>query len=221
MTTTLAEPTRSVRTARNEPHRSPAPAAAAAARDEGRGGVRRPVVVGVVALLIGLGGGVAGGWAAASASASPAGDTLMVAGENLARPGDGPRVGVVRRTELLVAYHKSPRFAAWLSGLRAERDAAVQRGDTEAAARYEAFGAELQEVGHRQLAQREPLYTILLGAQGELREVMERHGLVWVREAGADVGFPAAEVVDITEELCELLMAAEAEAEANEDAPAT
>ncbi|MCB9841050.1 MAG: hypothetical protein H6809_05325 [Phycisphaeraceae bacterium] len=211
MPTTFAEPIRFVRGAAHPSTPSPATPAGAPALAGRRGGVPRPVVVGVVALLIGLGGGVAGGWAAAGASASPAGDTLMVAAEHLARPGGGPRVGVVRRTELLVAYHKSPRFSAWLSGLRAERDAAVQRGDTEAAARYEAFGAELQEVGHRQLAQREPLYTILLGAQGELREVMVRHGLVWVREAGGDVGFPEAEVVDITEELCELLVAPEAE----------
>lgn len=148
------------------------------------------VVWGSAALaLVGL--GVSGCLGRGGTSAG-AGDTLLVVTSQAARGG----VGVVRRTELLVAYTKSDERAAVINGLIAARDEARAAGRTEEVARIEALGAEMQEIAHRQLAGREPLYNVVLGVEGELRAIMEARGLSRVLEAG-----PGVEGVDITDDL--------------------
>lgn len=135
----------------------------------------------------------AGGcWAGCSLRPGPGGQTLMVL-PSQSRAGG---VGVVRRTDLLVAYHKGAHHEARYQALVEARDAARAEGDEAGAARVEALGAELQEVAHRQLAGREPLYTVLVGVEDELRAIMAAHGLSRVLEAG-----PGVEGVDITDEL--------------------
>lgn len=145
------------------------------------------LAAGLVAGLVAA-GCVGGG----GASTAGAGDTLMVLPGQAASGG----VGVVRRTELLVAYHRSTRHAAGQRTLIEARDAARAAGEQERVARIEAMGAEMQEIAHRQLAGSEPLYTVLLGVQEELRAIMEARGLSRVLEAG-----PGVEGVDITDEL--------------------
>ncbi len=131
----------------------------------------------------------------APAAPDHGGDTLMLLPENAAGP-----VGVVRRTDLLVAYGKSKYLKEHYKTLETARDAALDAGDEELAARIEAEGPSWQEVMHRQLAGDEPLYTTLLAVQGELREVAEAHNLSKVLEAGEGV-----EGIDITDELAEKL----------------
>ena len=127
------------------------------------------------------------------------GDTLMLAPD---RP-EGP-VGVIRRTDLLIAYHRSPAHAEPLRRLRELHAAAGAEGEggVDLVASAERFGAMWQEISHRQLAQREPLYTVVLGVQDELAALMERHGLSQVVEAG-----PGVEGRDITDELVGMLTA--------------
>ena len=123
------------------------------------------------------------------------GDTLMLLTDNAGGP-----VGVVRRTDLLVAYGKSKYLKEHYKTLETARDAARDAGDHELAARIEAEGPYWQEVMHRQLAGDEPLYTILIAVQDELREVADSHNLSKVLEAGEGV-----EGLDITDELAEKL----------------
>lgn len=70
-----------------------------------------------------------------------------------------------------------------------------------AAAAYEAYGEMMQDVAHRQPAGTEPLYTLIPGIEDELREVMARHALARVVEAG-----PGIEGLDITDEPTALLL---------------
>lgn len=123
------------------------------------------------------------------------GDTLMLLPENAAGP-----AGVVRRTDLLVAYGKSKYLKEHYMTLESARDAARDAGDNELAAKIEAEGPYWQEVMHRQLAGDEPLYTILLAVEDELREVADAHNLSKVLEAGEGI-----EGLDITDELAEKL----------------
>lgn len=145
-------------------------------------------------VAVGLGAGFAAGCARADSGA-----TLMLMPENA--PG---RTGVVRRTDLLVAHARSARHDAQLRALREKRDALAESGDAAAAESLNAYGAEWQEVAHRQLAGEEPLYTVLLGVQEELRAVMRERGLDRVVEAG-----PGVEGVDITDELVARITPAE------------
>lgn len=121
--------------------------------------------------------------------------TLMLSAEHA----DGD-VGTVRRLDLMVAYYRSDRHGAFMQTITGAHARAAEQGDTDRAGRIEAFGAETQEIAHRQLAGDEPLYTVLLGVQDELRAVMSRHGLCRVVEAG-----PGVEGIDITDELIALL----------------
>lgn len=125
------------------------------------------------------------------ASNGHAGETLMLRPESAPGP-----IGVVRRTDLLVAYHRSAAFDDLMHTLSARRDAAAAAGETETVAAVELYGAMMQEISHRQLAGDEPLYTVLLGVEDELRAIMASRGLSRVVEAG-----PGAEGVDITDEL--------------------
>lgn len=155
------------------------------------------ILVFVVGVAIGAGAGLAG--CQCRGGGGP-GDTLMLAPD---RP-EGP-VGVVRRTDLLIAYHRSPAHAEPLRRLRelhAAAGAEGEGGDADLVASAERFGAMWQEISHRQLAREEPLYTVVLSVQEELAALMERHGLSQVVEAG-----PGVEGVDITDELVGMLTA--------------
>ena len=109
-------------------------------------------------------------------------------------------VGVLDRTPLMVGYIGSARHGADIDSLRALRDQAQAGGRAEDASAIGALGAESQEIAHRQLAGEEPLYTILLGVEPELRELMRRHDLSRVVEKG-----PGVEGIDLTAELVDML----------------
>lgn len=125
-----------------------------------------------------------------------AGATLMLRPEN-ATGG----VGVVRRTDLLVAFHRTSEKEAELRVLIRARDDARAAGDEQAVAAYEAYGEMMQDIAHRQLAGTEPLYTLIPGIEDELRLVMDRHALARVVEAG-----PGIAGLDVTDELTALLL---------------
>ena len=136
-----------------------------------------------------------------STTAAPdhGGDTLMLLPENAGGP-----TGIVRRTDLLVAYGKSKYLKEHYKTLETARDAAREAGDDELADKIEAEGPAWQEVLHRQLAGEEPLYTILLAVQDEMHDVADAHNLSKVLEAGKGVVG-----IDITDELAEKLAQAQ------------
>jgi len=121
------------------------------------------------------------------------------------QPGNAPGgTGVVRRTDLLIAYTRSPAHDTPIDDLRRRRDEAAAAGDTTTVDGLNAYGAEWQEIAHRQLAGTEPIYTVLLAVQDELRAVMDARGLDRVVEAGRGV-----EGIDITDDLIARLPVAE------------
>ena len=120
-----------------------------------------------------------------------AGDTLMIVFENAGGP-----VGTIDRVELLAAYGKSQHISEGMDTLRAKLADAKEAGDTELAAKIEAEGPTWQEVLHNQLAGTEPLYTVVLDIQDELREVAEAKGLSRIIEAG-----DSTKGIDITQDV--------------------
>ena len=150
----------------------------------------------VIVVAAGAGAAVGAGLAGCQCrGGGGAGDTLML-NPDQAEGG----VGVVRRTDLLIAYHRSPAHAEPLRRLTERHAAAKTSGDEAFAGKAEAFGAMWQEISHRQFARREPLYTAVLAVQEDLEALMERHGLSQIKEAG-----PGVQGIDITDELIEML----------------
>jgi len=145
--------------------------------------------------MLALGALIVAAVACTARDSRTSGETLMLMPEN-ATGG----VGVVRRVDLLVAYHSSVRHDETIRGLVRDRDAARDAGDTAKVAALEAYGSMMQDVAHRQLAGDEPLYTVLLGVQDELRAIMVEHSLGCVVEAG-----PGVRGTDITDELVAML----------------
>jgi hypothetical protein len=129
------------------------------------------------------------------ASKTAGGDTLMLILENAGGP-----VGTVDRTELLVAYGKSRYISDHMTTLRAELAQAKDADDNKLAAEIEAEGPAWQEILHNQLAGTEPLYTIVLDIQNELRQVADEKGLSKIIEAGDDT-----DGIDITQDIAEAL----------------
>ncbi len=121
--------------------------------------------------------------------------TLMLSPENAAGG-----VGVVRRADLLVRYYGSATHDAHmqtLMGLFTEAEDAGRQADATAISTY---GGMMQEIAHRQLAETEPIYTVLASMSDDLRTLMRKHNLGRVVEAGPDV-----EGLDITDELIAML----------------
>jgi len=145
------------------------------------------VVVAVAGVSAAGGAGLAG----CQCRGGGPGDTLMLDPD---RAGGG--VGVVRRTDLLIAYHRSQAHADPLRRLKERHGAAGAAGDESFVRKSEAFGAMWQEISHRQLARKEPLYTVVLAVREDLEALMARHGLSQIVEAG-----PGVEGLDITDEL--------------------
>ena len=114
------------------------------------------------------------------------------------------RVGVFKRTDLLVAFYKSPAWLSHLTGLIQQREEAKARGDAEKVKEIEAQGAREQEHAHKQLVGEARLDNIMKHMKEQLPGIAREAGVSLIVErplySSADV-----ELVDVTELLTESL----------------
>jgi len=114
------------------------------------------------------------------------------------------RVGVFKRTELLVAFYKSAAWSQHLKDLAKQREEAKAKGDAKRVKEIEEQGASSQKHAHLQLAGKAPLDNIFEHIRGKLPALSKKAGVVVIVEQPpyntADV-----ELVDVTELLVKLL----------------
>jgi hypothetical protein len=123
-------------------------------------------------------------------------------------PAPKTRVGTFRRTDVLVAWHRSERFHAALGDLVRRRDEAQAKGDSSLVRSLEERGAAMQDRSHRQLAGQETIPEILEALAPSLAEVARETNVSAVAET-LDYHDPATiEIVDVTDALVRRLPAA-------------
>jgi hypothetical protein len=107
------------------------------------------------------------------------------------------RVGTVNKLGLVVAYYRSPTWAATLSAKRAELAQAKAANDTKKAQELEAWGGAQQDLADRQLAGEAPITNILQALAPAFPEIAAKaHVSIIV----ADLPFTdkSVETVDVT-----------------------
>ena len=117
------------------------------------------------------------------------------------------RVGTFDRQSIVVAYYRSPMWAAELKAKKAEHDAAVQAGDDKKAEELARWGGEHQQLAHRQLAGEAPITNIVEALQPALTEISKSANverIVAEAPAGGNV-----EIVDVTDRILDWLKADE------------
>lgn len=107
------------------------------------------------------------------------------------------RVGVFKRTELLVAFYGSAAWGKELRNMLAERDAAKARGDMEKVKEIEAKGRKSQEHAHMQLAGKASLDNILAHLRDALPAVAKEANVEVIVEKPL-FATERAELVDVT-----------------------
>ena len=132
---------------------------------------------------------------------------IVVLGVAQAFAGDAPnrvRVGVFRRTDLLVAFYKSAAWDQHLKDLTKQRDEAKAQGDLKRVKAIETEGAKSQAHAHQQLAGKAPLDNIFERITDKLPGVAQEAGVSVIVEkpihSTSDV-----QLVDVTELLVNLL----------------
>ncbi len=112
----------------------------------------------------------------------------------------GVRIGVFKRTDVLVAFYGSEIWDQHVKDLMKQREAAKAQGDEKKVKEIEAQGAKSQEYAHRQLAGEAPLDNIFEHIRDELPAVAKEANVSVIVEKPihktADV-----ELVDVTEQL--------------------
>jgi hypothetical protein len=117
------------------------------------------------------------------------------------------RIGSFDRQSIVIAYYRSPQFAAMMKERTAARDNAKKAGDTARVRELEQWGASAQEVAHKQLYGDEPLTNILDALEPALDSI--RIALK-VRTIVAASAAPAGrQVIDVTPQLLDFLKADE------------
>lgn len=115
------------------------------------------------------------------------------------------RVGTFRRTEILVAWHRSAVQDARIRDLIRRRDEAKAKGDTQLAQALEERGAAMQERAHRQLSGEETIPEILEALAPQMADAAREAGVSLIAETIAYHDAVAVEVVDVTETLTKRL----------------
>ncbi len=113
-------------------------------------------------------------------------------------------VGVIRRTDLLVAYYNSQRHADYLNGLLKQRDEAKAAGDRARVRAIDREGQAQQDLAHKQLMGRAPLTNILEAIRDDLDHVVQELGVGTVLESGAFIR-PGTRTIDLTDDLVKRL----------------
>jgi hypothetical protein len=116
------------------------------------------------------------------------------------------RAGVFDKRSVVVAFYRSPQWAAAIQAKAAEVEAAKRANDTAKVQELETWGGTHQELAHRQLAGEAPIGNILDALAPGLPEIARSAG---VNLIAPDLVFtdPAVQKVDVTDLLLAYLKA--------------
>ncbi len=129
---------------------------------------------------------------------------LCVSQTLAAESSNRPRIGVFKRTDLLIAFYKSAAWDQHLKDLMKQRDQAREKGDKKKVKQIEQQGAKLQQIAHQQLAGQAPLSNIFEQIEKKFPEVCKESGVCAIIEKPI-YSTKDVELVDITERLVKLL----------------
>jgi len=116
-----------------------------------------------------------------------------------------PVVGTFDRSSIVLAYYRSPLWAAILANRRFELKTVKAGNDTARAKELEKYGAESQELAEQQVFGKAPIDNILAVLEPEFKELSGRMKLSDIVDlAGAD---PKAATVDVTSLLMDWMKA--------------
>jgi hypothetical protein len=135
---------------------------------------------------------------AASAQA-PAPSSTPVAAQNT------PVAGTFDKSSIVLAYYRSPLWAAILADRRFELNRVKAANDTARAKELEKYGGESQDLAMQQLAGKAPIDNILAVLQPEFKELSSRMKLSAIIDSSA--ADPKAANVDLTSLLMDWLKA--------------
>jgi len=115
------------------------------------------------------------------------------------------RVGTFDRQSIVVAYYRSPQWAATLKEKQAELQAAKQANDQQKVHELEGWGGEVQELASDQLAGTAPIDSIIDALQPAFTEIRKSAKVTNI------VPCPCADItalkVDVTPQLLDWLKA--------------
>lgn len=113
--------------------------------------------------------------------------------------------GTFDKSSIVLAYYRSPIWAAILADRRFELDRVKAANDSTRAKELEKYGEESQDLAMQQLAGKAPIDNILAVLQPEMKELSNKMKLsAIVDSSGAD---PKAANVDVTSLLMDWLKA--------------
>lgn len=132
----------------------------------------------------------------------------IAAAGTLATPAQNLRVGTFHQPSIVVAYYRSPQWAAILNSKLADKDQAKKANDSKKVDELEAWGKAHQEQSHRQLAGEAPITNILEALQPAFPEIAKT---AHVAAIVPDLPYSdsTVEKVDITDALLDWLKADE------------
>ncbi len=113
--------------------------------------------------------------------------------------------GTFDKSSIVLAYYRSPIWAAILADRRFELNRVKAANDTTRAKELEKYGGESQDLAMQQLAGKAPIDNILAVLQPEMKELTSKMKLSAIVEASA--ADPKAATVDVTPLLMDWLKA--------------
>jgi hypothetical protein len=116
-----------------------------------------------------------------------------------------PVVGTFDKTSIVLAFYRSPLWAAILADRRFELNAVKAANDTARAKELEKYGAESQDLAMQQLVDKASIGNILAVLQPEFKELIGRMKLSAIVDSSA--ADPKAATVDVTSLLMDWLRA--------------
>ena len=116
-----------------------------------------------------------------------------------------PVVGTFDKSSIVIAFYRSPLWAAILADRRFELNRVKVANDTARAKELEKYGGESQDLAMQQLAGKAPIDNILAVLQPEIKELSSRMKLSAIVDSSA--ADPKAATVDVTSLLMDWLKA--------------
>ena len=118
-----------------------------------------------------------------------------------------PVVGTFDKPSIVLAFYRSPQWAAILADRQYEMTLAKAANDTARAKELEKYGAESQDLAMQQLVDKAPIGNILAVLQPEFKELSSRMKLSAIVDSSA--ADPKAATVDVTSLLMDWLKASQ------------
>jgi hypothetical protein len=115
------------------------------------------------------------------------------------------RLGTFDRRSIVLAFYRSPQFAAVMKQKTAARDSAKRVGDTARVRELEHWGASQQELAHQQLYGGAPVTNILEMLKPTLDSIGKAMKLQAIVAAPAPTS--RSEIVDVTPQILDWLKA--------------